>query len=154
MDTLPLLRFARALAALTVFGGCAGLARANDLSIAKVNEVLLKDTSSATDFTITSVLKERINPAKIQLVVTFYERTALGAIVPMDAGFSSYWLSLPVDWGDGPEVLQIRHPVMKERGSTYYGMVMGLYLRGKIQASYIQPSTLVDNLPDEVPAKR
>lgn len=126
-------------------------ARANDISIARVN------THSAAgrqfiDFTVTTVAKEKIDLALFQLVVHFYVRNAQGAIVPVEGDAVSRWLTPPVDWGSGPETLQLECPVGK--GSTYFGVVMGLYYKGRIQASYIYPGSLADDLPDEVHVAR
>lgn len=126
-------------------------AQANDMSIGKVTNTA-SGGKKFIDLVVTTVAKEKIDPTQIQLVVHFYERTAEGAIVSVPGDAVSRWLTPPVDWAAGPETLQLECPVVK--GGAYYGVVMGIYYKGRIQASYIYPGSLSDNLPDTIPVVR
>lgn len=138
----------RLVTLVLAFCACAISARANDMSIGKVTN-RSAGGKNVIDFVVTTVAKEKIDVTQIQLVVHFYARTAQGAIVDVPGDAVSRWLTPPVDWASGPETLQLECPVVK--GSSYYGVVMGIYYKGKIQASYIYPGSLSDNLPDTIP---
>ncbi|CAN5704209.1 hypothetical protein BH09VER1_BH09VER1_43460 [soil metagenome] len=126
-------------------------ARANDMSIGKVTNTY-SGGKKFIDLVVTTVAKEKIDPAQIQLVVHFYVRNTQGAIVTVPGDAVSRWLTPPVDWAAGPETLQLECPVVK--GAGFYGVVMGIYYKGKIQASYLYPGSLSDNLPDTIPVVR
>lgn len=147
-----LLSSPRRLAALALFLCAFALtARANDMSIGKVTNTF-SGGKKFIDLVVTTVAKEKIDPTQIQLVVHFYARNPEGAIVSAPGDAVSRWLTPPVDWAAGPETLQLECPTVK--GAAYYGVVMGIYYRGKIQASYIYPGSLSDNLPDAIPIAR
>lgn len=132
----------------------AGSTLANEFSIGRAYERTSPGGKRVIDLTITTTLKEAIDPAQIQLVVHFYVRTASGAVVAVDTPAVSRWISNPVDWATGPEVLQLECPSGPAlQGGSYYGVVLGIYYRGRIQASYIKPDPLSDNLPDSLPQK-
>ena len=142
---------ARAAALALLLCAFAVSARANDMSIGKVTN-RSAGGKNFIDFVVTTVAKERIDPTQIQLVVHFYARTAQGAIVAVPGDAVSRWITPPVDWASGPETLQLECPTVK--GSTYYGVVMGIYYKGRIEASYLYPGSLSDNLPDTIPVVR
>ncbi len=142
----------RAVPVLLALAAVAGSALANEFSIGRVDERTASNGRRLIDLTVTTTNKEAVDPALIQLVVHFYVRNAQGAVVPAEGAAVSRWVSLPVDWAAGPEVLQLECPSGKAlQGGSYYGVVMGIYYRGRIQASYLNPNSLSDNLPDNVP---
>jgi len=97
----------------------------------------------------------KINPRDVRLMITFYEQTDDGEIVPTSARPVPEWISQPIDWAGGePEILNVKYPVPEPPAKSgavaplkFCGYVIGLYYKGELQDSRANPGKLDKQFP-------
>lgn len=95
---------------------------------------------------------EPIDGRDVRIDVTFYEMSD-GEIVPTTSRVRSMWFTTPVDWKDeGIEILEVKYEVPRigEDGGPppqYYGYMVNIYHRGRLQETRADPVDLQELFP-------
>ncbi len=102
---------------------------------------------------------DQIDPRMINVHIFFYEEDKTGAITVSLSNPSPQWVTHPADWRDEQsEVLEVEYPLpdgglpgnsteFAGGGRKYYGYVLGVYYKGKLQDMRADPSDLVSLYP-------
>lgn len=94
---------------------------------------------------------QKIDPAKFQATVDFYEQDDHSQIVYDESHPPVDWLSTPIDWANGePEIFQLKYRLpLEDRGDLpplqYYGYVVAIYYNGELQDQRADPPSLLND---------
>jgi len=95
---------------------------------------------------------EAIDGRDVRINVTFYEMLN-GEAVPTTSRVQSMWFTTPVDWKDeGIEILEVKYEVPRIGADggpppKYYGYMVNIYHRGKLQETRADPVDLQELFP-------
>lgn len=95
---------------------------------------------------------ETIDGRDVRINVTFYELMD-GDVVPTTSRVQSMWFTTPVDWKDeGIEILEVKYEVPRlgpDGGPPpeYYGFMVNIYHRGRLQETRADPADLQELFP-------
>ena len=137
-----------------------------------ISAVLLAGLSACTkkvedkplpDIRITEIKEEGAGPEKLfsvaiqakpgflpeandlRVMTYIYEQRGDGEIVLSNARVIPNWLTPPIDWKSAEgELLQLKYPGPKsEDNAKFYGYVIGIYHKGKLQDFRTQPAAFI-----------
>jgi hypothetical protein len=100
--------------------------------------------------------KVRVDVKEVMVQVLFYDLSDGGAVVQTCANVKSHWDSPPADWTHtNIEDLNVDYQLMRPQNRTtalnenrqYYGYVVRVYYRKRLQATTAQPSSLAQKYP-------
>ena len=139
----------------TTGGGSAG-ANGKALSIGTAEVTEEADPAAAKKFVLTVPVQagnsENVAVREMKVFVLFYERMNGREIAKTVANVSNRWTSSPVDWKDGEaEILEVSYelPALQARTERreYYGYIVRLYYRGRLQDAKAEPASLLQKFP-------
>ena len=81
--------------------------------------------------------------ADIRIRALVYSKNAAGEIYLLEGKLSPEWSSMPVDFKE-PELLSVK---TQTEGDQPYGVVFGLYHKGKLMTCVSEPPSLLDQFP-------
>ena len=84
-----------------------------------------------------------IASADIRIHALVYSKNAAGDVHLLESKLSPEWSTMPVDFRE-PELLSIKVPT---EGDPTYGVVFGLYHKGKLMTCVSEPESLLEQFP-------
>ena len=130
--------------------------------VMRIADVKARDGSQGTKtfrIAIDSRPDAAVDPQQVKIQVYFYEKDEAGKLQFTESKITSLWTSAPVNWADSePEVLEVTYPFPREspqgsKGSTaaprrkFFGFIVGVYYKGKLQDTQADPADLVRQIP-------
>lgn len=100
---------------------------------------------------------EEIDLAQISVSVLIFNRTSRGEVIQLEdrSWATEQWISLPCDWADGEETMQMTYVIPKQDGQTehlfgerrYYGQVVSLVYGEQVLDVQAWPRDLAAKIP-------
>ncbi len=125
--------------------------RAADFSIAQADAYDTPKHQRIVDLTIAVAPGVKVD-GQISITTLFYARAKDGSVAPAYPVSQVGWLTQPVDWASKTEGLEVEFPAA-DRGAGHapLGVVIGIYYRHFLQATWAFPPQLAKDFP--LPAK-
>lgn len=137
----------RLLAAALLFT-LARSSHAADFTIAQADAYDTPQHQRIVDLTIAAAPALKVDPGQLSITTLFYARAQDGSVSPAYPVSKVRWLTAPVDWSGKTEGLEIEWPSAdREAGHAPLGIVVGIYYRHILQATWAFPAQLAKDFP-------
>ena len=133
-------------------------ARAADFSIAQADAYDTPQHQRIVDLTIAAAPGLKVDRGQFSITTLFYARARDGSVSPAFPVSKVSWLTTPVDWASKTEGLEVEWPSAdRSADNAPLGVVIGLYYRRTLQATWAFPAQLAKDFPlparEELPAR-